>query len=83
MAKRTNYIKTKIYNTQQNSKCILCGDRDEIVKLILSELNNPHSKRKSQRLGALGMESDPLGIVQEIKIRPHLKNNIWTNYNPS
>ena len=30
-ATRINYIKTKINNTQENSKCKLCGDRDETV----------------------------------------------------
>ena len=28
---RTNYIKTKIDKTQQNSKCSLCDDRDETI----------------------------------------------------
>ena len=26
---KTNYIKARIDKTQQNSKCSLCGDRDE------------------------------------------------------
>ena len=30
----TNYIKVKIDNTQQNSKCCLCGDR-EMKQLII------------------------------------------------
>ena len=34
---RTNYIKAKIDKTQQNSKCRLCGDRDETVNKVLSE----------------------------------------------
>ena len=29
---RTNHIKGKINKTQQNSKCRLCGDRDETIK---------------------------------------------------
>ena len=28
---RTNYVKAKIDKTQQNSKCRLCGDKDEII----------------------------------------------------
>ena len=28
---RTNHIKARIDKTQQNSKCRLCGDRDEIT----------------------------------------------------
>ena len=34
---KTNHIKTKIYKTQQNSKCRLCGDRDETINHIMSE----------------------------------------------
>ena len=34
---RTNYIKAKIDKTQQNSKCRMCGDRDETVNHIISE----------------------------------------------
>ena len=32
-----NYIKTKSSNTQQNRKCRLCGDRDEMVNHIISD----------------------------------------------
>ena len=34
---RTNHIKTWIDKTQQNSKCRLCGDRDEMINHIISE----------------------------------------------
>ena len=34
---RTNYIKAKIDKTQQNSKCRMCGERDETVNHIISE----------------------------------------------
>ena len=34
---RTNQIKAKIDKTQQNSKCRLCGDRDETNNHIISE----------------------------------------------
>ena len=33
---RNNYIKAKIDNTQKNSKCTLCGDREERVNYIIS-----------------------------------------------
>ena len=33
----TNYIKVRIDKTQQNSKCGLCGDRDETINHIISE----------------------------------------------
>ena len=34
---RTNYIKARIGKTQQNSKCRLCGERDETINPIISE----------------------------------------------
>ena len=34
---RTNYIKAIIDRTQQNSKCWLCGDRDETINHTMSE----------------------------------------------
>ena len=34
---RTNHIKVRIDKNQQNSKCRLCGDRDEIINHIISE----------------------------------------------
>ena len=34
---RTNHIKVRIDKMQQNSKCRLCGDRDETINHIISE----------------------------------------------
>ena len=34
---RTNYVKARIDKTQQNSRCSLCGDRDETINHIISE----------------------------------------------
>ena len=34
---RTNHIKARIDKMQQNSKCRLCGDRDETINHIISE----------------------------------------------
>ncbi len=34
---RTNHIKARIDKTKQNSKCRLCGDRDETINHIISE----------------------------------------------
>ena len=34
---RTNYIKARIDKMQQNSKCRLCGERDETINPIISE----------------------------------------------
>ena len=36
---RTNHIKARIDKTQQNSKCRLCGDRDETINHIISEFS--------------------------------------------
>ena len=36
-ALRTNHIKARIDKPQQNSKCRLCGDRDETINHIISE----------------------------------------------
>ena len=33
----TNHIKARMEKTQQNSKCRLCGDRDETINHIISE----------------------------------------------
>ena len=33
----TNHIKERIDKTQQNSKCRLCGDRNETINHIISE----------------------------------------------
>ena len=34
---RTNYVEAKIDNMPQNSKCSLCGDRDETIIHIISK----------------------------------------------
>ena len=34
---RTNYINARIDRTQQNGRCMLCGDRDETINHITSE----------------------------------------------
>ena len=56
-ALRTNHVKAKIDNTQQNSKCRLCGDRDETIYHRISECSKLAQKTR------LGGERDPLGIV--------------------
>ena len=37
---RTNYIKVKINNTQQNSKCRLCNEKDETISHIRELVQN-------------------------------------------
>ena len=36
---KTNYIKAKIHNTQHNSKCKLCGKKDETINHVISGYN--------------------------------------------
>ena len=49
----TNHIKARIDKTQQNSKCKLYGDRDEIIS-------------ECCKLARLSGQGDPLRILQEI-----------------
>ena len=51
---RTNHIKVGIDKTQQNSKCRLCGDRDETIKHIISECNKLAQKECKARHGWVG-----------------------------
>ena len=46
---RTNHIKARIDKTQQNSKCRLCGDRDEINNHIISECSKLAQKEYKAR----------------------------------
>ena len=46
---RTNYIKARIDKTQQNSKCRLCGDRDETINHIISECSKLAQKEYKAR----------------------------------
>ena len=46
---RTNHIKVRIDKTQQNSKCKLCGDRDETINHIISECSKLALKEYNAR----------------------------------
>ena len=46
---RTNQIKARIDKTQQNSKCRLCGDRDETINHIISECSKLAQKEYKTR----------------------------------
>ena len=48
-AVRTNHIKARIHKTQQNSKCRLCGDRDETINHMISECNKLVQKEYKTR----------------------------------
>ena len=59
----------RIDTTQQNSKCRLCGDRDEMIIHIISECKK--LRKNSLRLLTTGWKGDYQGIVQEIEIWPY------------
>ena len=46
---RTNYIKVRIDKMQQNSKCRLCGDRDDTINHIISECSKLAQKGNKTR----------------------------------
>ena len=48
-AVRNNHIKARIEKTQQNSKCWLCGDRDETINHIISECSKFAQKEYKTR----------------------------------
>ena len=48
-ARRTNHIKARIDKTQQNSKCRLCGDRDETINHMISECSKLTQKEYKAR----------------------------------
>ena len=53
---RTNHIKAKIDKIQQNSRCWLCGDRDETINHIISEcckLTQKEYKTRHEWVGKL------------------------------
>ena len=64
---RTNYIKVKINNTQQNSKYRLCSDKDETINHMICKCNKPVQWAYKKRLDGVG-KVIPL---EEIKIWPY------------
>ena len=55
---KTNHIKARIYKTQENSKCILCGDRDETINHIISECSKLALKEYKARHDWVGKVID-------------------------
>ena len=76
---RTNHIKARIDKTQQNSKCRLCGDRDETINHIISE----RSKLAQQEYKA---RHDWVGKVIYWEMSKKFKfnhTNKWYMHNPA
>ena len=75
---RTNHIKARIDKTQQNSKCWLCGDRDETINHIISECSKLAQKEfKAKR--------DWVGKMIHWKMHKKFKfhhTNKWYMHNP-
>ena len=46
---KTNHIKARIDKTQQNTKCRLCGDRDETINHIINECSKLAQKEYKAR----------------------------------
>ena len=51
---RTNHIKARIDKNQQNSKCRLCGERDETINPIISECSELAQREHKARHDWLG-----------------------------
>ena len=50
----TNHIKARIDKTQQNSKCRLCGDRDETINHMIRECSKLAQKEYKARHDGVG-----------------------------
>ena len=76
---RTNHIKARIDKTQQNSKCRLCGDRDETINHIISECSKLAQKGYKAR-------HDWVDKVIHIEMCKEFKfdhTNKWYMHNPA
>ena len=76
---RTNHIKARIDKTQQNSKCGLCGDRDETINHIISECSKLARKEYKAR-------HDWVGKVIHWEMCRKFQfdhTNKWYMYNPA
>ena len=69
---KTNLMKPRIDKTQQNSRCRLCGDRDEMINHIISECSKLAQKEPKIR-------HDWVGKVINWELRKKLKFYLTTN----
>ena len=78
-AVRTNHIKARIYKTQQNRKCKLCGDSVETVNHIMSECRKLAQKEYKDRHDWVGKV-----IHWEMRKKSKLDHaNKWYMHNPA
>ena len=76
---RTNHIKARIDKTQQNSKCRLCGDRDQTINHVISECSKLAQREYKAR-------HDWVGKVIHWKMCKTFKfdhTNKWYMHNPA
>ena len=78
---RTNYVNAKIDNTQQKSKCRLCGDRDENKNHIISECNKLTQREYKTRHDWMGNVTHE-ELCKKLKFDPTIKC-MCINQNPS
>ena len=63
---RTNHIKPRINKTQPNSKCRLCGNRDETINHIVSECSKLAQKVYNTRHDWMG-KVNPWEVCKKFK----------------
>ena len=76
---RANHIKARIDKTQQNSKCRLCGDRDETIDHIISECSKLAQREYKAR-------HDWIGKVVHLEMCRKFQfdhTNKWYMHNPA
>ena len=76
---RTNHIKARIDKMQQNSKCRLCGDRDEMINHIISECSKLAQKEYKARHDWVGKVIH-WEMCKKFKFDP---TNKWYMHNPA
>ena len=60
---KNNHTKTRI-RRKQNSRCWLCGERDETINHIISKCSKLALKKYKTRHDWVTMQGDPRGIVE-------------------
>ena len=75
---RTNYIKARIDKTQQNSRCRLCGEREETIIHIISECSKLAQKEYKTRHDWVSKEIH-CKLCKKLKFN---QTNKWYMHNP-